>query len=91
MNKKRAIWLATLSGLAEPIGAIVGAIMMSLLGGGDIVTGTALAFAAGVMVYITIDELIPVAHEFCTPIYKYFVSSGVLCGIIFAQLISIIV
>lgn len=91
MNKRRAVWLATLSGLAEPIGAIVGAILISLLGGGDIINGMALAFAAGVMVYVTIDELIPVAHEYCTPINKHFVSSGVLCGIIFAQLISIIV
>ncbi|MBM3291470.1 hypothetical protein FJY84_02200 [Candidatus Bathyarchaeota archaeon] len=91
MDKKRAIWLTTLSGLTEPIGAIIGSVLISYLGGGNLVNGVALAFASGVMVYVTIDELIPVAHDYCKPIYKHYVSSGVLCGVIFAQLISLII
>ena len=91
MNKKRAVWLATLSGLTEPVGAIIGSSIISLLGGGTLVIGLSLAFAAGVMNYVTLDELIPVAHEFCTPVYKHFVSTGVLFGIVFAQLMTLII
>ena len=47
-----------------------------------------MVFAAGVMVYITVDELIPVAHEYG---YKHTVSVGLLLGIIFALLINILI
>jgi hypothetical protein len=38
-----------------------------------------------------IDKLIPVAHDFCKPIYKNYVTAGVLCGVILAQLLSVII
>jgi len=51
------------------------------------VIGFSLAFAAGVMTYITADELIPVAHEYG---HKHVVSVGLLLGIIFALSIDVI-
>ena len=78
--------ITLLSGLAEPLAALVGALALSLLGTTTIV-GFSLVFAAGVMTYITADELIPVAHEYG---YKHTVSVSLLLGIIFALLIDVI-
>lgn len=77
--------LTFLSGMAEPIGAFLGVIAFSLLGNNAI--GYSLALAAGVMTYITADELIPVAHEYG---YKHTVSVGLLLGIIFALMVDLI-
>jgi ZIP family zinc transporter len=86
--KWRAVGLATLGGLMEPVGALFGAIIISFVGM-DII-GWSLGFAAGVMTYVTIDELIPVAHEFCTLDQKHMVSSGLLIGMIFAMLLGLV-
>jgi len=90
VNKWRAIGLATLSGLTEPLGALIGIVILGAAGATPMVIGSGLAFAAGVMTYITMDELIPVAHDFCKPMYKHYVSTGVLTGVVFAQLLTII-
>jgi ZIP family zinc transporter len=78
--------LTFLSGLAEPVAALVGVVALSLVGTKTIV-GFSLVFAAGVMTYITADELIPVAHEYG---YKHTVSVSLLLGIIFALMIDVI-
>jgi ZIP family zinc transporter len=88
VDKWRAVELATLSGLMEPVGALLGALIISSLGV-DIV-GWGLGFAAGVMTYVTIDELIPVAHEYCTLDHKHMVSSGLLIGMLFAMVLGLI-
>ena len=75
-----------LSGLAEPVGALVGAVVLSVFAP-RIVIGYSLVFAAGVMTYITADELIPVAHEYG---FKHTVSVGLLLGIIFALVIDVL-
>ena len=59
-NRRKAFWWALVSGLAEPLGALVGfAIFMPWLG--PLTLGILLAAVAGVMVYISIDELLPAA------------------------------
>ena len=78
--------ITLLSGLAEPLGAIAGAVALSTFAP-RIVIGYSLVFAAGVMTYITADELIPVAHEYG---FKHTVSVGLLLGIIFALLVDTI-
>ena len=88
IEKWRAVGLATLSGLMEPVGALAGVIIVATLGV-DIV-GWGLGFAAGVMTYVTIDELIPVAHEYCTLDHKHMVSSGSLIGMIFAMILGLV-
>ena len=90
LSRGRALAIATLSGLMEPIGALLGLIILTYFGGGAWVSGLGLAFAAGVMTNVTIDELIPVAHNFCKPVYKHYVSGGVLIGIIFAQILRLV-
>ena len=66
----------------------MGAVVISTFGV-DIV-GWGLGFAAGVMTYVTIDELIPVAHEYCTLDHKHMVSSGLLIGMLFAMVLGLI-
>lgn len=65
-NKKKAFWYSFLSGLAEPVGAIIGfAILMPFLN--DTVFGLLFAAVAGIMVFISLDELLPTAREYGQP------------------------
>ncbi len=87
-TKSSKIALITLiSGLAEPLAALLGVSLLSAIGDGRLIIGSSLALAAGVMTYITADELIPVAHEYG---YKHTVSVGLLLGLIFALLIDVL-
>ena len=62
-NRKKAFTLSFLSGLAEPLGALIGyLILMPFLN--DVVFGVLFAFVAGIMVFISLDELLPAAEEF---------------------------
>jgi ZIP family zinc transporter len=78
--------IAFMSGLAEPVAALAGAIALSHFAT-PIVLGASLALAAGVMTYVTADELIPVAHEYG---HKHVVSVSLLLGIIFALVVDAI-
>lgn len=65
-NKRKAFRLSFLSGLAEPIGAIVGyLILMPFLN--EAVFGILFASVAGIMVFISLDELLPAAREYGEP------------------------
>ncbi len=86
INPRRVVALTLISGLTEPAAAFVGAIALSNFGTTSII-GYSLVFAAGVMTYITADELIPVAHEYG---FKHTVSVSLLLGIIFALLIDVL-
>ncbi|MCK5171064.1 MAG: zinc transporter ZupT, partial [Bacteroidales bacterium] len=62
-NKKKAFWHSFLSGLAEPVGALIGyLILMPFLS--DTLFGILFAGVAGIMVFISIDELLPAAREY---------------------------
>jgi ZIP family zinc transporter len=62
-DKKKAAIYSFLSGIAEPIGAIIGFIvLMPFLS--ETLLSSLLAFVGGIMVYISIDELLPMAHRY---------------------------
>lgn len=62
-DKKKAFIYSFLSGLSEPLGALIGlAILLPFLS--DWLLGFLLAFVAGIMVYISADELLPAAHRY---------------------------
>jgi ZIP family zinc transporter len=62
-DKKKAFTYSFLSGFSEPVGAIIGfLILMPFLS--DWVLAFLLAYVAGIMVYISVDELLPAAHEY---------------------------
>jgi ZIP family zinc transporter len=56
LSRSRALWYGQLSGIVEPVAGLVGAVaviaMMPML-------PYALAFAAGAMIYVVVEELIP--------------------------------
>lgn len=62
-RKGKAIGNAFLSGLAEPIGGIAGYFLLSSIFDNSL-NGVVLAFVAGIMTYISIDELLPAAEKF---------------------------
>ncbi len=62
-NKRKAFKMSFLSGLAEPLGAIIGyLILMPFFN--DVLFGVLFASVAGIMVFISLDELLPGAREF---------------------------
>ncbi|MEJ2546051.1 MAG: zinc transporter ZupT, partial [Calditrichaceae bacterium] len=62
-NRKKAFTLSFLSGLAEPVGALVGYFLFIQFFN-DLIFGVVFASVAGIMVFISIDELLPAAREF---------------------------
>lgn len=62
-SRKKAFLYSFLSGLAEPVGAIVGYLIL-LPFMNDLVLGIIFAGVAGIMIYISLDELLPSAEEY---------------------------
>lgn len=62
-NRKRAFWYSFLSGLAEPMGAVVGYFLF-LQFFSDALFGIVYAAIAGIMVFIALDQLLPAAEEY---------------------------
>jgi ZIP family zinc transporter len=88
VSKRRAALTALLSGMTEPLGAIVGSSIIMGFGASDYIIGMGLAIAAGIMTYITVDELIPLAHDYSSESPKHIVSIGILTGMFFGHLVS---
>lgn len=62
-SRKKAFYWSFLSGLAEPAGALVGyLILMSFIN--DVVMGALFSIVAGIMVFISLDELLPSAEKY---------------------------
>lgn len=62
-NKKKAFFYSFASGLSEPVGALVGyLILLPIMS--DMVYGILFAAVAGIMVFISLDELLPSAREY---------------------------
>lgn len=62
-SKRKALLWSVLSGFAEPVGAAVGLLILSLFKT-DIVFGFVFAMVSGIMIYISFDELLPAAHKY---------------------------
>lgn len=65
-SRRKAFKLSFLSGLSEPIGALIGYLFLFRLFN-DITFGIVFAAVAGIMVYISLDELLPSAREYGEP------------------------
>ncbi len=62
-SRRKAFGLSFLSGLAEPVGALVGYLVLAPFLD-DRVFGLVFAGVAGIMVYISLDELLPTAEKY---------------------------
>jgi len=77
-NKRKAFWLSFLSGLAEPLGALVAWLFLMPFWS-PVINGIIIAAVAGIMVYISVDELLPTAEKYG----KHHLSiSGLITGMI---------
>lgn len=60
LSRGKCFWYGQLSGVVEPISAVVGFLIVSVIRG---ILPFALAFAAGAMIYVVVEELIPTSKE----------------------------
>ncbi|AEV67590.1 putative divalent heavy-metal cations transporter [Acetivibrio clariflavus DSM 19732] len=65
-DRRKAFRLSFLSGLSEPLGAVIGYLILFRIFN-DIVFGVLFAAVAGIMVFISVDELLPTAREYGEP------------------------
>lgn len=61
-SKAKAFWYSFLSGIAEPVGAVIGALFLLPFLNENILA-LSLAFVAGIMVFISFDELLPITFK----------------------------
>lgn len=59
-NRGRALWYATLTGLVEPVGGLIGVSAVIIA---RPILPYGLGFAAGAMLYVVFDEMIPESHR----------------------------
>lgn len=62
-SRGKAFWYSFASGIAEPLGALAGFFLLKTLFN-DLAFGLVFAAVAGIMVYISLDELLPTAEEY---------------------------
>ncbi|MDD5602831.1 MAG: zinc transporter ZupT [Eubacteriales bacterium] len=65
-DRKKAFRLSFLSGLAEPLGAAIGYLLLYRYMN-DVIFGLLFAAVAGIMVFISLDELLPTARRYGEP------------------------
>jgi ZIP family zinc transporter len=59
-SRRRSLWYGTLTGLVEPVGGLLGVALVSIF---HPILPWALAFAAGAMLFVISDEIIPESHR----------------------------
>lgn len=59
-SRLKAFWYGQLSAIVEPVAAVVGAAVVTLI---TPILPYALSFAAGAMIYVVVEELIPESHR----------------------------
>ncbi len=60
MSRRKSFWYGQASGIVEPLSAVLGAALVVFI---HPVLPYALAFAAGAMIYVVVEELIPEAQQ----------------------------
>lgn len=78
-KKRLAIWYSFLSGISEPVGALIGLFAMQYFLPHAAV-GILFAAVAGIMVYISFDTILPLSREYGDGHYSVF---GILAGVFF--------
>ena len=77
-SRKKAFVLSFMSGLAEPVGALVGYFLLRPFFN-ETTFGIIFAAVSGIMVYISLDELLPTAEEYGE---HHLAIGGVIAGMI---------
>lgn len=85
-NRKKALFYSIISGLSEPLGALIGFLILIPFWNPTI-EATILAITAGIMVYISLDELLPTSERYG---HHHLSIIGVVTGMILMALSLII-
>ena len=78
-KKRIAIWYSFLSGMAEPLGAVLAFVVLNRFITNDFI-GVLFGMVAGIMVYISLDTLLPLAREYGE---DHLVLIGIISGMFF--------
>lgn len=80
-SKVKAFWYSFGSGLAEPVGAVVGFFLLSQFIN-EYFFGVIFAGVAGIMIYVSLDELLPTAkrYDHHLPIMGVFVGMAIMAA-----------
>ena len=78
-SRWKALYYSILSGLSEPLGALMGFLILMPFWN-SIIEATVLGITAGIMVYISIDELLPTSERYG---HHHLSIIGVVAGMIF--------
>lgn len=84
MSRGKAFWYGQLSGVVEPIAAVIGAVLVIVMRS---LLPYALAFAAGAMIYVVAEELIPTSQE--DKGHSDFATIGVMLGFALMMILDV--
>lgn len=85
LSRWKAFSYGQASGLVEPIAGVVGAVLVMKI---TVLLPYALAFAAGAMIYVVVEELIPEAQQTLTS-KRHFAVFGVMLGFIMMMILDV--
>lgn len=77
-SKRKAFWYCFLSGLAEPVGGVIGFALIKTLFP-NLCVGILFSLVAGIMTYIAVDTLLPLSKDYDTGHYSI---TGVVAGVL---------
>ncbi len=87
LSRKKAFVYGQASGIVEPIAGVIGALLVTKV---ELLLPYALAFAAGAMIYVVVEELIPEAQAQQTLSSKrHFAVFGVMSGFIIMMILDV--
>lgn len=86
MSRKKAFLYGQLSAVVEPIAAVLGAVLVSVI---TPMLPYALAFAAGAMCYVVVEELIPEAQQNQTAKGAHFAVFGFMIGFVIMMVLDV--
>lgn len=85
LSRWKAFLYGQASGLVEPIAGVVGAVLVMKM---TMLLPYALSFAAGAMIYVVVEELIPEAQQTITS-KRHFAVFGVMLGFIMMMILDV--
>lgn len=86
LSRRKAFMYGQASGIVEPIAGVFGALLVTYVAA---VLPYALAFAAGAMIYVVVEELIPEAQQKQTTTGAHYAVFGVMTGFIIMMMLDV--
>ena len=77
-KKRMAIWYSFWTGITEPLGAVIGLVLLQFFLP-QVFVGLSMAAVVGIMIYISFDTLLPLSHEYGD---WHYAIGGVMSGMI---------